>query len=192
MKPCHYYLYHLQRFMYFSKQLKKFIYMKKLLFIALISIFISCSQGLHPDFAANVETVKKQLELQGSEADHQAQLDMAHEDIQWQPAFYGSTEVGKEEYGAYLKGWQDEMEDVVFTPRNGYLPGVLAETGVQDGSVRVYGTWAGVHSATGKSWELNSYHTWDFKEGLIISGGDYFDASGFIASLEVEEPVVEE
>ena len=81
--------------------------MKKLLFIALISIFISCSQGAHPDFASNVETVKKQLELQGSEADHQAQLDMAHEDIEWQPAFYGSKPVGKEEYGTYLKGWQD-------------------------------------------------------------------------------------
>ena len=117
---------------------------------------------------------------------------MAHEDIQWQPAFYGSIPVGKEEYGSYLKGWQDEMEDVVFTPTNDYLPGVLAETGVQDGSVRVYGTWAGVHSATGKSWELSSYHTWDFKDGLIIAGGDYFDASGFIASLQVEEPAAEE
>ena len=166
--------------------------MKKLLFIALISIFISCSQGVHPDFAANVEIVKKQLELQGSEADPQAQLDMAHEDIQWQPPFYGSTPVGKEEYAGYLKSWQDQMEDVVFTPTNDYLPGVLAETGVQDGSVRVYGTWTGVHSATGKNWELSTYHTWDFKDGLIISGGDYFDATGFVASLEVEEPAVEE
>ena len=165
--------------------------MKKLLFITLISIFISCSQGVHPDFAANVETVKKQLELQGSEADHQAQLDLAHEDIQWQPAFFGSTPVGKSEYGAYLKGWQDEMEDVVFTPTNDYLPGVLAETGIADGSVRVYGTWSGVHSATGKSWELSSYHTWDFQDGLIISGGDYFDASGFMASLQLDESVDE-
>ncbi len=38
-----------------------------------------------------------------------------------------------------------------------------------DGSVRSYGKWTGVHSATGKSWELPStYHTWDFKDGLII------------------------
>ena len=158
--------------------------MKKILLIALVSIFISCSQGNHPDYAANVETVKKQLALQGSEADHQAQLDLAHEDIQWQPAFYGSPQIGKEEYGKYLKGWQDEMEDVVYTPTN-YLPGVSPDTGLPDGSVRSYGKWTGVHSSTGKSWELPStYHTWDFKDGLIISGGDYFDAGGFLASLQ--------
>jgi hypothetical protein len=30
----------------------------------------------------------------------------------------------------------------------------------------------------------STYHTWDFKDGLIISGGDYFDAGGFLASLQ--------
>ena len=110
--------------------------MKKILLIALVCIFISCSQGNHPDYAANVETVKTQLALQGSEADLQAQLDLAHDDIQWQPAFYGSSPIGKEEYGTYLKGWQDAMEDVVYTPTN-FLPGVSPETGLPDGSVRI-------------------------------------------------------
>ena len=157
--------------------------MKKLLFIALISIFISCSQGMHPDYAANVESVKKLMELQGSEADLQAQLDLVHEDLQWQPAFHGSSQIGKEGFGEYLKGWHDLMENVVYTPVN-YLPGVLAETGLPDGSVRSYGKWTGIHTPTGKSWEVISYHTWDFKDGLIISGGDYFDAGGMLASLQ--------
>ncbi|MAU64159.1 MAG: hypothetical protein CMC38_07465 [Flavobacteriaceae bacterium] len=166
--------------------------MKKILLIALVCIFISCSQGNHPDYAANVETVKTQLALQGSEADLQAQLDLAHDDIQWQPAFYGSSPIGKEEYGTYLKGWQDAMEDVVYTPTN-FLPGVSPETGLPDGSVRSYGKWTGVNSATGKSWELPStYHTWDFKDGLIISGGDYFDAGGFLASLQEDSEDTEE
>ena len=86
--------------------------MKKILLIALISIFISCSQGNHPDFAANVESAKTLLELQGTEADLQAQLDLVHEDMDWQPAFHGSAKIGKEGFGEYLKGWHDAMEDV--------------------------------------------------------------------------------
>ena len=156
--------------------------MKKLLLVALISTFISCSQGMHPDYASNVESVKKLLELQGTEADLQGQLDLVHEDLQWQPAFHGTSQIGKEAFGEYLKGWHDLMENVVYTPTN-YLPGVLAETGLPDGSVRSYGKWTGTHAPTGKSWELLSYHTWDFKDGLIISGGDYFDAGGLLDSL---------
>ena len=164
--------------------------MKKILLIALVSIFISCSQGNHPDYAANVESAKTLLALQGTEADLQAQLDLVHEDMDWQPAFHGSARIGKEGFGEYLKGWHDAMEDVVYTPTN-YLPGVLAETGLSDGSVRTYGKWSGVHSTSGKSWEIVSYHTWDFKDGKVISGGDYMDAGGLMNSLK-EIEVVEE
>ncbi len=110
---------------------------------------------------------------------------LIHEELEWQPAFHGATPIGKEDFKAYLLNWQDAMEETVYTPRN-YLPGVLADTGLQDGSVRSYGKWTGVHSATGKKWELTAYHTWDFKDGKIIAGGDYFDAGGLIASLQVE------
>jgi len=161
--------------------------MKKLLFITLTAFFISCSQGIHSDFDANVESVKTFLELQGTEIDLQAQLNLVHKDLKWQPAFHGSPQIGKEEFGEYLKGWHDTMEDVVYNPIN-YLPGVLAETGLPDGSVRSYGKWTGIYSETGKSWELTSYHTWDFKDGLIISGGDYFDAGGLLASLQKVYP----
>ncbi|MDA9192828.1 nuclear transport factor 2 family protein [Flavobacteriaceae bacterium] len=160
--------------------------MKKILLIGLFGLILSCSNVQHPDFAANVESAKTFLELQGTEADLQAQLDLVHEDMQWQPAFHGSSQIGKEAFGEYLKGWHDAMENVVYTPVN-YLPGVLAETGLQDGSVRSYGKWTGVHTETGKSWELISYHTWDFKDGLIISGGDYFDAGGLLSSLASNE-----
>ena len=165
--------------------------MKKLLSILLVSIFMSCSQGGHPDFAKNTATAKKMLELQGSEADFQAQLDLIHQDVKWQPVFFGSTEIGKEEFGQYLKAWQDEMEDVVYTADN-WLPGVLAETGMADGSVRSYGTWSGTHTKTGKKWEVKAYHTWDFKDGQIITGGDYFDATGLVNFLEEEETQEEE
>ena len=159
--------------------------MKKLLLITLLALFVSCSTGQHPDFEANVKTAQTLLELQGSEADLQAQLDLVHEDLQWQPAFHGSAQIDKAGFGEYLKGWHDVMEDVTYTAVS-WLPGVLAETGQPDGSVRTYGKWTGVHTETGKSWELISYHTWDFKDGLIISGGDYFDAGGLLGSLQAD------
>ena len=166
--------------------------MKKLILLTLLTVFISCSkQSNSSSYDENVKIVKKFLELQASESGFEDQLEMIHPEVMWQPAFHGASQVGKEAMGQYLKGWQDAMEGVVYTPEN-YLPGVSADTKLADGSVRSYGKWTGIHSATGKSWELSSYHTWDFKDGLIISGGDYFDASGFVASLQVEEPVVEE
>ena len=88
--------------------------MKKLLSVFVVALCISCSQGLPPEFAKNTVTAKKMLELQASEADFQAQLDLLHEDVKWQPVFFGSTEIGKEEFGEYLKGWHDTMEGVVY------------------------------------------------------------------------------
>jgi len=46
-----------------------------------------------------------------------------------------------------------------------------------------------MHTETGKKWEMKAYHTWDFKDGLIVSGGDYFDASGLINFLEQKDEI---
>lgn len=156
--------------------------MKKFYLCMITLAVISCQQGMHPDFEENKAKIESFLALQANEQDPQAQMDMVHADLQWQPAFHGSKEIGKEAFGAYLKGWQTAMEEVSFTPQ-AYLPGVSNETGLPDGSVRAYGTWTGVHTASGKKWSLTSYHTWDFKEGKIIAGGDFFDAGGLMASL---------
>ena len=76
--------------------------MKKLILLLTFGLVLSCSNIQHPDFAANVESAKKLLELQGTEADLQAQLDLIHEDLQWQPAFHGSSQIGKEAFEEYL------------------------------------------------------------------------------------------
>ena len=164
--------------------------MKELLFIATVGLILSCQQGPHPEFEANKAAAMKFMELQGSEADLNAQLEMFHEDALWQPAFHGSPQINKSQIGDYLKGWQDAMDDVTFTAQN-YLPGVSPETGMADGSVRTYGKWTGTHTATGKKWEVVSYHTWDFKDGKIIAGGDYLDAGGLLASLMQKEEMEE-
>ncbi|MGC6422301.1 MAG: nuclear transport factor 2 family protein [Flavobacteriaceae bacterium] len=157
--------------------------MKKCILFFVSVMLFSCQQGMHPDYEANRAMIEKFLSLQGSEADPQAQMDMVHPDLQWQPAFHASEPIGKAAFGEYLLGWQVAMEDVSFEAR-AYLPGVSEKTGMPDGSVRAYGTWSGKHSATGKEWRLTSYHTWDFKDGKIIAGGDYFDAGGLMSSLQ--------
>jgi hypothetical protein len=53
--------------------------MKNFILLGILGLAVSCSNVQHPDFAANVESAKTLLELQGSEADLQAQLDLVHE-----------------------------------------------------------------------------------------------------------------
>ena len=52
--------------------------MKNFILLGILGLTVSCSNVQHPDFAANVESAKTLLELQGSEADLQAQLDLVH------------------------------------------------------------------------------------------------------------------
>ena len=66
---------------------------------------------------------------------------------------------------------------------NYWLPGVNTETGKPDGSTRVYGTWTSFYALTGKETSLTSYHSFEFKDGKIIMGGDWFDLGGMMNSL---------
>ena len=72
--------------------------MKKLLAIALFSVFVSCTPGMHPEYEQNTETVKAFLKLQGEETDVNAQMALIHEELEWQPAFHGSAPIGKEDF----------------------------------------------------------------------------------------------
>ena len=86
-----------------------------------------------------------------------------------------------------------DYENVTFTA-NYWLPGVDTLSLKNDGSVRVYGTWSGVHSATGNEFSLGSYHTMAFDaDGKISVGGDWFDLTGFIQQSQKvsEEEVME-
>ena len=56
--------------------------MKKLLAIALFSVFVSCTPGMHPEYEQNTETVKAFLKLQGEETDVNAQMALVHEELE--------------------------------------------------------------------------------------------------------------
>lgn len=71
------------------------------------------------------------------------------DDVEWRSCLYGDPLMDKEATLTYMKGWQDAMEDITYTPEN-YLPGVDPETGQLNGSVRTYGTWTGTNTESGK------------------------------------------
>ena len=75
------------------------------------------------------------------------------------------------------------MDNIKYEAEN-FLPGVDPETSLPNGSVRTYGTWTGVSTTSGKSFEAKFYHYMTFDEnGLIINGGDYGDATGIMVAV---------
>ena len=115
------------------------------------------------------------------------QLDFYADNVEYQSAFYGGPLMNKEELGEYLKGWQDNMENISWEAQN-YLPGVDPETSLPNGSVRTYGHWSGTHSVSGKTFKGLWYHYLSFDEnGKITEGGDFGDATGLVMSVMPSE-----
>ena len=156
----------------------------KLTFISSLLIVVSCNAPVNsnPDFETNVELAKSFMIAHGAD-DIATQTDLLHDDLLWQPPMYGSEQYGKTEHIEAMKMYQSMFDDILYTADN-WLPGVNAETGELDGSVRTYGTWTGVHAETGQAFSLTAYHTMDFTDGKISAGGDYFDVGGFFTSFE--------
>ena len=153
--------------------------MKNILLLGLyVTLLASCAQNKNPQFDKNLESAQKWFELWEIE-DLNSLSEMVSEDIEWQGAAYGSEIMKtKAEVISYIDSWHGAMESIKYTPDN-FLPGVDPETNLPNGSVRTYGTWTGINSASGKGFEVRFYHTFDFNdEGQIINGGDYGDATG--------------
>lgn len=158
--------------------------MKQLLSLIFCSLLLlSCSSNTsNTEFEKNTELAKdffKQFEERNIDAVH----GYLHPDIEWHMPVYGLDMGGLEEVKAALLGYQAEYDDLKFTA-DYWLPGVNTETGKPDGSTRVYGTWTSTHKRTGKKTKLTSYHSFEFEEGKIIRGGDWFDLGGMMNSLE--------
>jgi ketosteroid isomerase-like protein len=164
----------------------------KLSLVAALFLVASCNTQVdnNPNYASNLEVAKSFMTAHGTE-DLAAQTEMLHDDLLWQPPAYGSEQYGKTEHIEALAMYQTVFDNILFTADN-WLPGVLAETGELDGSVRTYGKWTGTHAETGKPFSLQSYHTFDFVDGKIAAGGDYFDLGGFFSSFDEEEEEEEE
>ena len=64
-----------------------------------------------------------------------------------------------------------------------WLPGIDTATMSTDGSVRAYGTWTGESKSTGRTFRVPSYHNFGFKDGKIVTTGEYFDATGMVNAV---------
>ena len=149
--------------------------MKKLFVIALVSLIVSsCSNNAYQaEFEKNTKIAKAYFKLH-EEENADAMFEYLHPDMEWHMPVYGMGMAGIEQVKAAILGYQAEFDNMKFEA-DYWLPGVDTETGIPDGSTRVYGTWTSVNSKTGKETTLTSYHSFEFKEGKIFKGGDWFD-----------------
>jgi len=165
--------------------------MKNLIYIAVVALLASCSMPQNPNFDKNVEIAKAWFADFESEDMDKVAAYFADE-LEYQGAFYGMPMMTTiDQVVQYMQGWHSAMDDITYTPEN-FLPGVDPETNLPNGSVRTYGTWRGVSTASGKSFEAKFYHYMTFDEnGLIINGGDYGDAMGIMMAVAPDAPAAE-
>jgi ketosteroid isomerase-like protein len=157
--------------------------MKKSLSIILFSIMLySCSNNTQKaEFDKNTEIAKAYFNLH-EEENAEAMFEYLHPDIEWHMPVYGMDLGGIDEVKSAILGYQSEFDSMKFTA-DYWLPGVNTETGEPDGSTRVYGTWTSINVKTGKKASLTTYHSFEFKDGKIINGGDWFDFGGMMNSF---------
>lgn len=141
-----------------------------------------CTTGNHKDFMANTELAKTYFNLHQQE-NAEAMWDYIHPDIEWHLPVYGAPMAGMDEIKQAVVNYHTEFEGMNFAA-DYWLPGVDPETGLPDGSTRTYGTWTAVHTATGQKVSITTYHAFNFKDGKIIGGGDWFDLGGMLNAIQ--------
>ncbi len=159
--------------------------MNKLFKLLMLAVLVSaCSKGNHAEFETNTATAKKYFELHQAE-NSEEMFELLHDDLEWHIPVYGSPMVDIDGLKDAILNYQQSFDNMNFTA-DYWLPGINVETGELDGSTRVYGTWTADHVASGKSVNLTAYHSFDFKDGKIVGGGDWFDFGGMMNSLAEE------
>ena len=157
--------------------------MKKYFIIILSVLFVySCTNNAYKvEFEKNTEIAKAYLKLH-EEENAEAMFEYLHPEMEWHMPVYGMDMGDIEDVKEAIRGYQSEFNNMKFTA-DYWLPGVNTETGIPDGSTRVYGTWTSTHASTGKETSLTTYHSFEFNEGKIFKGGDWFDLGGMMNSL---------
>ena len=165
--------------------------MKKYLLMTLAVMFVtSCSnkQDLAL-FNTNKAIAQEFLSTYEAPVDFDLFKSMLDENIEHQSPMYGVGVVGYDQVIEQGDFYMSNFSDVTFENAI-WLPGVNDETLEVDGSVRVYGTWKGVSIASGKSFSVDAYHYFLVKDGLISKSGDFFDATGMVMAVSLDEEVV--
>lgn len=153
----------------------------RLFFLAVAAALVVSCTPTNPQFETNKAIAQKWVK-----AFETSNLDLwkevVSEDIIDQSPMYG---MGVVDYAGslqvaefYINNYKNvRFEEAV------WLPGVDTLSLQPDGSVRAYGKWKGESIATGRTFELMSYHNFDFKDGKIVSTGEFFDATGMVQAV---------
>ena len=165
----------------FTNLIKKYM---KYLALLLVVTLTACNQ---PDdlalYETNLEIAKKVISCYEAPTDFETFKSLIHKDIEHQSPVYGKGKVGYDDVLGQAKFYMEGFANVKFENPI-WLPGVNDTTLVNNGSVRVYGTWTGESIETGKSFSVDSYHYFDVKDGQILMSGDYFDATGMVLAVK--------
>ena len=163
--------------------------MKKSILLLLLSSLSLISCDSNPNYESNLEKAKKTFELFQAE-DIEAQMALFSDELVYTPPTYGAKDMSKEEFKSLLQMYHAAFDDIVYTPEV-WLPGTN-DKGKLDGSVRSYGKWNSKDAKTGKeTTPLRSYHFFNFNaEGEIIAQGDFFDATGLLASVGLTNTLI--
>ena len=152
--------------------------MKKIVII-LGLLVMSCSTN--PDYQNNLKLAKKWIE-----AFETGNIDLwkevVSENLVDVAPMYGMGEVDYNTSLQVAEFYVQNYSNVKFKNQV-WLPGIDTLTMKPDGSVRAYGNWTGNSKSTGRDFSMVSYHNFDFKDGKIVSTGEYFDATGMVNSV---------
>ena len=100
----------------------------------------------------------------------------------WNPPAYGAKPAGKTEWKNALTAYTTDWDSLKLVNPI-FLPGIDSTTHEFDGSVRYYGTWEGVHKSGVKT-SVNFYGTYEFKNGKVVDGSEFFDVGGLMNAIK--------
>ena len=154
--------------------------MKKILLLLSLFIITSCSNE-HPDYASNKKLAEKWVETFETQ-NMELWEEVVSEDVVDVSPMYGMGQIDYVSSKQIAEFYVNNYSDVKFN-NPVWLPGIDTLTMKPDGSVRAYGVWTGKSKSTGRIFTLPSYHNFGFKDGKIISTGEYFDATGMVNAV---------
>jgi len=154
--------------------------MKKLLLMICLSVFFGCETS-HKDYEAN-KNIAQQWVRTFEEGNIDLWKEVVSEDLVDVAPLYG---MGQVDYATSLQVAEFYVNNYSNVKFNNpvWLPGIDTANMKPDGSVRAYGVWTGESNSTGRTFSLPSYHNFDFKDGKIITTGEYFDATGMVNAV---------
>ncbi len=154
--------------------------MKKLLIIVCAIVLYGCDTS-HKDYEANKKIAQKWVQaFETSNID--LWKEVVSKDLLDQAPMYGMGQVNYDVSLQVGEFYTNNYKNVKFNNPT-WLPGIDTVTLKPDGSVRVYGNWSGESISTGRKFSLDSYHYFTFKDGKIVSSGEFFDATGMINAV---------